>query len=383
MKAAPHAGDLLAHFSAKADAMLGDLEELVKRESPSSDAAAVTALADWVRTRLLVSGVPAERIAFEGQGDGVVVRLGAESGGTLLLGHLDTVWPLGTLATQPFHAGGNVAMGPGVFDMKAGLAVLLAVLGAAGEGIFAPARGVTLLLTSDEEVGSGASRERIVREARRRERVLVLEPSGDGGAAKVARKGVGLSLARFQGVPAHSGLEPEKGASALLEMARFALRADTLADRDAGTTVVPTLASSGSARNVVPPGAEVTVDFRFWTAAEGERICAELKAFVPSDTRVGAEISAVVSRPPMEPTPESLALHRRARAVAAALGFGLAAARVGGASDGNLTAAAGIPTLDGLGPRGGGAHARGEHVELDDLPRRAALVAALLSEVEA
>lgn len=379
----PHAGELLAHFSARAGAMLGDLEELVKRESPSSDAAAVTALADWVRTRLVASGVPAERIAFEGRGDGVVVRLGAESGGTLLLGHLDTVWPLGTLATQPFHAGGNVAMGPGAFDMKAGLAVLLAVLGAAGEGVFTPARGVTLLLTSDEEVGSEASRERIVQEARRRERVLVLEPSGDGGAAKVARKGVGLAVARFQGVPAHSGLEPEKGASALLEMARFALRADTLADRDAGTTVVPTLASSGSARNVVPPGAEVTVDFRFWTAAEGERVCAELKAFVPSDPRVGAEISAVVSRPPMEPTPESLALHRRARAVAAALGFGLAAARVGGASDGNLTAAAGIPTLDGLGPRGGGAHARGEHVELDDLPRRAALVAALLSEVEA
>lgn len=379
----PHAGELLAHFSAKAGAMLGDLEELVKRESPSSDAAAVTALAEWVRTRLVAAGVPAERIAFEGRGDGVLVRLGSGSGGTLLLGHLDTVWPLGTLATQPFHAGGNVAMGPGVFDMKAGLAVLLAVLGAAGEGVFAPAGGVTLLLTSDEEVGSEASRERIVQEARLRERVLVLEPSGDGGAAKVARKGVGLAVARFQGVPAHSGLEPEKGASALLEMARFALRADTLADRDAGTTVVPTLASSGSARNVVPPGAEVTVDFRFWTAAEGERVCAELKAFVPSDPRVGAEISAVVSRPPMEPTPDSLALHRRARAVAAALGFGLAAARVGGASDGNLTAAAGIPTLDGLGPRGGGAHARGEHVELDDLPRRAALVATLLSEVEA
>lgn len=379
----PHAGELLAHFSAKAGAMLGDLEELVKRESPSSDAAAVTALAEWVRTRLVAAGVPAERIAFEGRGDGVLVRLGSGSGGTLLLGHLDTVWPLGTLATQPFHAGGNVAMGPGVFDMKAGLAVLLAVLGAAGEGVFAPAGGVTLLLTSDEEVGSEASRERIVQEARLRERVLVLEPSGDGGAAKVARKGVGLAVARFQGVPAHSGLEPEKGASALLEMARFALRADTLADRDAGTTVVPTLASSGSARNVVPPGAEVTVDFRFWTAAEGERVCAELKAFVPSDPRVGAEISAVVSRPPMEPTPDSLALHRRARGVAAALGFGLAAARVGGASDGNLTAAAGIPTLDGLGPRGGGAHARGEHVELDDLPRRAALVATLLSEVEA
>jgi glutamate carboxypeptidase len=380
VKEAPNAGELLAHFTARAGSMLGDLEALVTMESPSDDAAAVTALAEWVRARLAASGVPAERIAFEGRGDGVLARLGPEIGGTLLLGHLDTVWPLGTLATQPFHAGGNLAMGPGVFDMKAGLAVLLAVLSAAGEGAFIPARGVSLLLTSDEEQGSGASRERILEEARRRDRVFVLEPSGDGGAAKVARKGVGLAVALFHGVPAHSGLEPEKGASALLEMARFALRADALADRDVGTTVAPTLASAGSARNVVPPEAEVTVDFRFWTAAEGERICEGLRAFVPSDARVGAEVSAVISRPPMEPTPESLALHRSARAMAAALGFGLAAARVGGASDGNLTAAAGIATLDGLGPRGGGAHARGEHVELDDLPRRAALVAALLAE---
>ena len=273
--------------------------------------------------------------------------------------------------------------GRGAADMKSGLAVLLAVLAAAGEGTFAPARGVSLLLTSDEELGSGASRARILEEARLRERVFVLEPSGDGGAAKVARKGVGVAVARVHGVPAHSGLEPEKGASALLEMARFALRADALADRDAGTTVVPTLASAGNARNVVPSGAEVTVDFRFWSAAEGERICEALEAFAPSDGRGGTEVSAGVSRPPMEPTPESLALHRTARAVAAVLGFGLAAARVGGASDGNLTAAAGIPTLDGLGPRGGGAHARGEHVELDDLPRRAALIAALLAEVEA
>ena len=383
MTETPGALELLAHFSARTGAMLGDLEALVTRESPSSDAAAVTALARWVHARLGESGVPSEIVAFEGRGDGVLARLGPERGGTLVLGHLDTVWPAGTLARQPFHAGGNLATGPGVFDMKGGVAVVLAVLAAACEGAFAPARGVSLLLTSDEEVGSGASRERILEEARRRERVFVLEPSGDGGAAKVARKGVGLAVARFHGVPAHSGLEPEKGASALLEMARFALRADALADRDAGTTVIPTLASAGSARNVVPAAAEVTVDFRFWTAAEGERICEGLKAFAPSDGRAGAEISAVVSRPPMEPTPESLALHRTARALAAALGFGLAAARVGGASDGNLTAAAGIPTLDGLGPRGGGAHARGEHVELDDLPRRAALVAALLAEVEA
>jgi glutamate carboxypeptidase len=372
--------ELLAHFTATQGAILRDLEALVLHESPSGDAAAVTALAERVRERLAASGVASDRVPFEGRGDGLLARLGPESGGTLLLGHLDTVWPVGTLAAQPFRAGGNLATGPGVFDMKGGVAVLLAVLAAAGEGVFVPARGVSLLLTTDEELGSAASRERILDEARRRDRVFVLEPSGDAGAAKVARKGAGMTTARFRGVPAHSGLEPEKGASALLELARFALRADALADRDAGTTVVATLASAGSAKNVVPSEAELTVDFRFWTAAEGERLREALGAFVPSDARVGVEVSTVLSRPPMEATPESLDLYRTARAAAAALGFGLGAARVGGASDGNLTAAAGLPTLDGLGPRGGGAHSRGEHVELDDLPRRAALIAILLEE---
>ena len=380
MTARERAAPLLALFAARQEAILRDLEALVVRESPTSDAASVTALAAWVVATLGERGVPAARVPFEGRGDGVVARLGPERGGTLLLGHLDTVWPLGTLAARPFQAAGSLATGPGVFDMKAGIATALSVLEAAASGLVSPAGGVSLLLTSDEEVGSGATRERVLEEARTRDRVLVLEPSGDGGAAKVARKGTGLAVARFRGVPAHAGLEPEKGASALLELARFALVADEASDREAGTTVVPTLAAAGSAKNVVPAEAELTVDFRFWTAAEGERVRAALAAFAPSDGRVGFDVEAVVSRPPMEATPASLEIYRAARASASALGFGLAAARVGGASDGNLTAAAGIPTLDGLGPKGGGAHARSEHVELDDLPRRAALLALLLEE---
>lgn len=383
MRRAERAAGLVARFAARAGSMLADLEALVAHESPSGDAASVTALAEWIRGRLAESGIPAERLPFEGYGDGVVARIGQETGGTLLLGHLDTVWPVGTLASQPFHAGGSLAVGPGVFDMKAGIAVALAVLAGVGDGTVVPARGVSLLLTPDEELGSAASRERLLAEATRRGRVLVLEPSGEGGAAKVARKGIAVATATFRGVPAHAGLEPEKGASALLEMARLALLADALADREAGTTVVPTLAAAGNARNVVPPAAELTVDLRFWTAAEGERVRDALGAFTPSDARVGVEVTTAVSRPPMEPTPASLELYRTARSAAEVLGFDLGAARVGGASDGNLTAAAGIPTLDGLGPRGGGAHARGEHVELDDLPRRAALLALLLEEEEA
>lgn len=380
MTSAARAGALLDHFSSRAETMRSDLQALVTRESPSADAAAVTALAEWVRGRLAAAGVAAERVAFEGRGDGVLARIGPERGGTLLLGHLDTVWPVGTLAAQPFHAGGNIALGPGVFDMKGGVAVLIAVLEAAAGGLFAPARGVAVLLTPDEEEGSASSRARVLDEARARERVLVFEPSGEGGAAKVARKGIGLFTARLRGVPAHAGLEPEKGASALLQVARLALHAASLGDSEAGTSVVPTFASAGSARNVVPAEGEATIDTRFWTVAEGERVARALAEWAPSDARVSFALEAVSSRPPMEPTPESLELYRTARAAAATLGFGLPAARVGGASDGNLTAAAGVPTLDGLGPRGGGAHARGEHVELDDLPRRAALLAALLEE---
>jgi glutamate carboxypeptidase len=239
---------------------------------------------------------------------------------------------------------------------------------------------VTLFLTPDEEVGSRASRDLLVGEALNRNRVFVLEPSGDGGAAKIARKGTGLVTARFTGVASHAGLEPEKGASALLEMSRFALYADALADLPAGTSVVPTVAASGTTTNVVPEQATLAVDFRLWSEAEGQRVLAGLNAYRPSNERVRVVLEGGVNRPPMEATEASLALYRRAATLAQTLGFALAAVRVGGASDGNLTASAGVPTLDGLGPSGAGAHARTEHLRVDDLPKRAALLAALLEE---
>ncbi len=165
-----------------------------------------------------------------GRGDALLARVGPERGGALLLGHLDTVWPAGTLDGIPFRVEAGVARGPGVFDMKGGIAVAIAVLEAVARGDVIPAGGLTLLLTPDEEVGTDASRDLLIAEALKRDRVFVLEPSGEGGAAKIARKGVGLVTARFSGVAAHAGLEPEKGASALLEMSRFALFADALAD---------------------------------------------------------------------------------------------------------------------------------------------------------
>lgn len=372
--------ELAALFDSRRRSMLQDLESLVVRESPSSESSLVSELARWVAARLEKSGIAASCVPCAGRGDALRVRLGPERGGALLLGHIDTVWPAGTLAEIPFRVEEGVARGPGVFDMKGGVTVAIAVLEALARGDLKVEEGVTLFLTPDEEVGSRASRDLLVGEALNRDRVFVLEPSGDGGAAKIARKGTGLVTARFTGVAAHAGLEPEKGASALLEMSRFALFADALADLPSGTSVVPTVAASGTTTNVVPEQATLSVDFRLWSEAEGERVLAGLNAYRPANARVEVALEGGVNRPPMEATEASLALYRRAAALAQTLGFSLPGVRVGGASDGNLTASAGVPTLDGLGPSGAGAHARTEHLLVDDLPRRAALLAALLED---
>jgi glutamate carboxypeptidase len=371
--------DWLSRFEARGDRLGADLESLVSLESPSDDPERVTELARWVRDRLRGCGVRAETRACERRGAALYARIGTGSGGALMLGHLDTVWSAGTLAEFPFRIDGDRATGPGAFDMKAGIAVAIAVLGElAAQG----AGEASLLLVPDEEVGSAASRELTLELARRHRSVLVLEPSLDG-AAKIARKGHGTFELRFRGIAAHAGLEPEKGASALAELARCALFLDTLADASRGTTVAATVAHSGERVNVIPESGTLVADVRVWSQDEAERVTREIRAYRASEERVQVEVAGGVDRPPLEPSPESMALFERARRAADELGFELEAARVGGASDGNFTAAAGIPTLDGLGPRGGGAHARGEFVSLADMPARAALLAALLTDAGA
>lgn len=368
----------LSHFESDLPRITADLEALVRLESPSEDASRVSALAAFVRERLRERGVPAELRPCPPRGDAVLASVAYREGGTLLLGHLDTVWPAGSLAEMPWRLESGRASGPGVFDMKAGIAVGMAVLTAmVRESRACP---VSLLLVPDEELGSQASREMTVSVARRHRRALVLEPSLEG-AAKVARKGCGVFLARFRGRAAHAGLEPERGASALAELARFVSFLDGVAAPQRGTTLVATLARAGSASNVVPEAAELTVDARAWTQAEAERVSLALAGYQPTDPGVSVATEGGFDRPPLEPTTASEALFARARGLAEDLGFALAAARVGGASDGNFVAAAGVPTLDGLGPRGGGAHARDEHVLVADLPLRAALVAGLVADL--
>jgi glutamate carboxypeptidase len=364
----------LSRFASRAERFSSDLGNLVERESPSGDVARVSALAGWVRGRLGASGLAAETRPCAGAGDAVVVRLGSGEPEAMVLGHLDSVWPAGTLRELPFRIDGDRATGPGVFDMKAGVAVAIAAFEALAEERSGRA---TLLLVPDEEVGSAASRALILELARRHRRVFVLEPSIDG-AAKIARKGAGLFHVRFLGKASHAGLDPERGASALAELARAVLHFETLADAGRGTTVVPTRAKSGDRTNVVPAEGELSVDVRVWSREEAGRVENGVRGYRAADPRVAVRVEGGFDRPPLEPTPESLALFEKAKAFASELGFELGAARVGGASDGNLTAAEGVPTLDGLGPFGGGAHAREEFVRISDLPMRAALLASLL-----
>ena len=362
-------------FEAGRDRLIEDLAALVAHESPSKDGTRVSALAGFILGRLRAGDVPAEVRPCPPRGDALLASVGAGRGGTLLLGHLDTVWPVGSWGADPFRLEGDLARGPGVFDMKAGIAVGMAVLGELGREPQPPR--VSMLLVPDEEVGTEASRGLLLDTARDHDRVFVLEPSLDG-AAKVARKGTGLFRIAFTGKAAHAGLEPEKGASALIEMARTALAVEALANAARGTTVTATLARAGSASNVVPERAELSADVRVWTEPEARRVELAFRRLKAHDPRVRIEVVGGFDRPPLEPSPAAQALYDSARQIAADLGFDLAAARVGGASDGNLTAAAGIPTLDGLGPRGGGAHARDEHVVVSDLPWRAAFLSRLV-----
>jgi glutamate carboxypeptidase len=294
----------------------------------------------------------------------------------LLLGHHDTVWPRGSLTTHPFRIEGGVLRGPGCFDMKAGVAIAMHAL--AGLGV---PGGVTLLVTGDEEIGSPSSRDLIEAEAAGCAAVFVLEASAPGGALKTARKGVAGYRIRVTGRAAHAGLEPERGVNAAIEVAHQLLAVAGLADTERGTTVTPTLTSAGVATNTVPAAGEFAVDVRVRDADEMVRVDNALRALTPVLSGAGIDVVAFGNRPPL-PASASADLFARAQACAGRLGLRpLSAAEVGGGSDGNFTAALGVPTLDGLGAVGGGAHADDEHVLIDELPGRTALVAALIRDV--
>lgn len=374
MSAPPLVGPLVHDdWAVDTDTLVADVRRLVECESPTEDLAAVAASAEIVaEVGARVLGGEPERLVLDGVTH-LRWRVGTGPSRVLLLGHHDTVWPLGSLATHPCTVEDGVLRGPGCFDMAAG--VVMALHAAAGLD------GVTVLVTGDEEVGSLTSRGLVEDEARGAEAVLVLEASADGGALKTERKGASTYDVRVTGRAAHAGLEPEKGVNAGLELAHQLLAIAGLGDARLGTSVVPTAGSVGTTTNTVPATAHVAVDVRARTPEEQQRVDRDLRALRPVLDGAVVEVSGGVNRPPLD-AESSQALWERAVAVAERLGLPApSSAAVGGASDGNLTAGVGTPTLDGLGAVGGGAHADHEHVLVAELAPRTALLRALVEDL--
>lgn len=356
------------------------LRELVAAESPSAELGAVEACVDLLADLgAQITGACGRKLRLDSGQVALVWHLGDPSAEerVLLLGHADTVWPTGTYAKRPYVHEGERATGPGVFDMKAGLLVGLFALRRVGTDV-----PVTFLVTGDEEIGSAASRPLIEEEARKAQAVLVLEGAGVDGELKAARKGWSIYHLLLRGRAAHAGLEPEEGRNALTRMAELTTELAAMSDPARGLTVTPTLARAGSTINTVPDEAELSVDVRAATVADQDHIDAAIRKLAGLDEGgVWTEVDGGVNRPPMERA-ASISLLDRARACAAELGLPIPeGAAVGGISDANLTAALGVPTLDGLGAVGGGAHAEHEWVNVPATLERVELVAALITDL--
>lgn len=373
--------EITAWLQARTDAMVELTGELVSAESPSDDADALAAAVDLLVQRADdLLGVPAVRLGTTAAPalTWSLPGVRCDSRPVVLLAHLDTVWATGTLARWPFAVEGDRATGPGAFDMKAGLVQGLFALAALAE-FDADRPPVVLVVTTDEEIGSPVGRQIVEDAARNAAAVLVLEPSVDG-RLKVARKGVSNYELHMTGRSAHAGLEPELGVNALLAAAQLTLAVADLAAPDVGTTVTPTLASAGTTRNTVPAAATVAFDVRATTVAEQQRVDTAIRALQP-DLGATLTVDGGPNRPPMEEQSAAPLLPLVQRAAERCGLPPLGTAKVGGGSDGNFTAAMGVPTLDGLGAVGAGAHAEGEHVVVSAMPERAALVAELIVEI--
>jgi glutamate carboxypeptidase len=374
------------HFLARQHELLALTCALVETESPSGDkdgnSEVVSLIGSAAGSISAVSSV--ERITSEDFGEHVRIRAFAGENNAppiVILGHTDTVHPRGAIKERPWRADGNRIYGPGIFDMKANVALALEALRACEATEVCPKSPVTILLTCDEESGSPSGRGLVEEEAKNARAVLVLEPPASGGRVKTGRKGTGIFAIEVHGLAAHAGLEPEKGISAVLELARQTIRLTNLNAPDAGTTVTVTVVQGGTHSNVVPAEARAEIDMRFSSAAEGRRIESAILNLKPFDERAQVVMSGSINRPPMERTEKVLELYARARQIADLLGFDLGEASVGGASDGNFVGALGVAVLDGLGIEGDGAHADHEHIIVDNIALRGALLAGLIASL--
>jgi glutamate carboxypeptidase len=361
--------------------LLTELEQWVRLETPTTDAAAVNRLADKAEAGLRQAGADVTRIpGRDGYGDNIVAR--TQSAGSdkpiLIAGHLDTVWSHGTLAQMPYQVNGEKAHGPGIYDMKAGSFLAFHTLRCLLTQKVATPRPITLLLTPDEEVGSPTSRWLIEQEAAQAAYVLIPEPAGAGGACVTARKGVGRFTLRVEGRGAHSGSAFEDGASAIIELSHQVLGLHRMVDIERGITVNAAPVWGGSRPNVISPDAGCEIDLRVSSAEDGAMMEGRILGLTPRTAGCRVYVEGGMNRPPYTETADIAALYGRAQGVAQQVGLALPKQSRGGGSDGNFAAALGVPTLDGLGCPGAGAHASHEHILWRHLAQRAALIAGLL-----
>ena len=371
------------HFFARQHELLALTCALVETESPSGDkegsSAVVSLLASAAGSIGAVNSV--ERIASEDFGEHILIRAFANSESEtslMILGHTDTVHPRGAIKERPWRTEGNRIYGPGVFDMKVNCALALEALRACEANDLAPKSPITIVLTCDEETGSPSGRPLVEAEAKKARAVLVLEPPASGGRVKTGRKGTGMFTLEVEGQASHAGLDPDKGVSAVLELARQTVRLHELNDPTTGTTVTVNVVKGGTHSNVIPAEAHAEIDLRFTSQAVGHRVEQAILNLKPFDERAKLIINGGINRPPMERTGQVEILYAHARKLAGLLDFDLGETSVGGASDGNFVGALGVPVLDGLGVPGAGAHASHEHIVVDDVPTRGALLAGLM-----
>jgi len=374
------AQEILDHFDRRLDAMLSAIADIVDIESPSHNVHQSKKVIDRIveMFREVPVELTIEREYAEDFGEHLIIRaFPSEEKSVLLLGHSDTVHPIGTNEKNPTCIEDGKFYGCGIFDMKANIVLMVETLRFFAETDTKPARPVTILLSCDEEVGSKTGKALVIREAAAAESCLVFEPSLDG-KVKTGRKGTGMFTLHAHGIPAHAGLEPEKGASAILELSHQIQSLHKLNDPDVGTTVNVCTIKGGTTTNVIPEHAECEIDVRFASMAEASRIENAIRSLKPVDRRVTLELSGEINRPPMERTREVAELFQKARDLADSFSYELGEAQVGGGSDGNFVGALGVPVLDGLGIAGSGAHTLHEHILISDIAKRATLVTALL-----
>ena len=368
---APTLAEIRSTLNARVPQMVAQLERLVNAESPSLNIERLEHSARVLAEIITEVTGKAPEIIASPAGPHVHWK-GSDDTNVLLVGHHDTVFPLGEVAVRPFSRDGDIVRGPGIFDMKAGIIQAIHAL-----SVIPDSYHVEMLISSDEEVGSYESRALIESRAKAAGAVLVLEPSADGGALKIARKGVGTFRIDIAGRASHAGLEPEKGINALLELAAQVHRIAAMANPALGTTVTPTVAKAGTVENVVPASAQILVDVRVMVLEEKTRIESAMAALTPTVAGATITVSGSINRPPMHESSSALLFAVAANVAAEMQMQNFSGVAVGGGSDGNFTAAIGVPTLDGLGAVGGGAHATSEHVLISTMAERATLLAGI------